>query len=333
MKICARYPKFWTKVLDEGFFTWDLKSGYHHVDICLDHQKYLGFAWPYSGVVRYFTFAVLSFGLSCACFCFTKLMRPLVRSHWTPLEIGEWLGFVIDSISLSFRIPEKKVSKLKDLLDSTIQAGYSSFRELVRIAGTIISVALAVSPISRLMTRQMYFAIETRSAWDNSIHFSPSLLLELKFWYCNIDCLDGYSIRPPLATHTVVFSDASFVAFGGFSASLDGTVISGMWEPEDIGQSSTFRELKAIYFVLLSYVARLKHKRVKIFTDNQGAARIVAIGSSKINLQALAMDIFNLCFVNSWKRNGSQGRLMKEQIFSADLLTKMTGPSTLLYFE
>ena len=80
---------------------------------------------------------------------------------------------MIDNISLSFRIPEKKVSKLKDLLDSTIQAGYSSFRELVRIAGTIISVALAVGPISRLLTRQMYFAIETRSAWDNTIHFLP----------------------------------------------------------------------------------------------------------------------------------------------------------------
>ena len=84
-----------------------------------------------------------------------------------------------------------------------------------------------------------------------------------------------------------------------FSAFLDSTVFSGMWEPEDIGQSSTFRELKAIYFLLLSYVAQLKHKRVKIFTDNQGAAKIVAIGSSKINLQALAMDIFNLCLVNS----------------------------------
>ena len=43
----------------------------------------------------------------------------------------------------------------------------------------------------------------------------------------------------------------------------------------------------------------MKHKRVKIFTDNQGAARIVAIGSSKINLQALAMDIFNLFLVDS----------------------------------
>ena len=103
------------------------------------------------------------------------------KSRWTPMQIGEWLGFVIDSI------PEKKVSKLKSLLDSAIQAGYSSFRELARIAGSIISVDLAVGPISRLLTRQMYFAIETRSAWDNTIHFSPSLLLELKFWFCNID--------------------------------------------------------------------------------------------------------------------------------------------------
>ena len=95
------------------------------------------------------------------------------KSHWTPMQIGEWLGFVIDSISMSFRIPEKKVSKLKGLLDSAIQAGYSSFRELARIAGSIISVALAVGPISRLLTRQMYFAIETRSAWDNTIHLSP----------------------------------------------------------------------------------------------------------------------------------------------------------------
>lgn len=206
---------------------------------------------------------------------------------------------MIDSISLSFRIPEKKVSKLKGLLDSAIQAGYSSFRELARIAGTIISVTLAVGPISRLLTRQMYFAIEIRSAWDNTIHFSPSLLLELKFWCCNIDCLNGYSIRPPLATHTVVFSDASDVAFGGFSPSLDGTIVSGMWEPEDIGQSSMFRELKAMYFLLLSYVAQLKQKRVKIITDNEGADKIVAIGSSKINLQALAIDTFNLCLVNS----------------------------------
>ena len=68
------------------------------------------------------------------------------------MQIGEWLGFVIDFISMSFRIPEKKVSKLKGLLDSAIKAGYSSFCELATIAGSIISVALAVGRISRLLT-------------------------------------------------------------------------------------------------------------------------------------------------------------------------------------
>ena len=98
------------------------------------------------------------------------------------------------------------------------RAAGSSFRELARIAGTTISVSLAVGPISCLLTWQMYFATETRSAWDNSIHVSSSPLLELKFWYCNIDCFNGYSTRPPLATHIVVFSDAGDIAFGGFSA-------------------------------------------------------------------------------------------------------------------
>ena len=97
------------------------------------------------------------------------------KSHRTPMQIGKWLSFVIDSISMSFRIPEKKVSKLKGTLDSVIQVGYSSFHELARIAGSIISVALAVGPISRLLTRQMYFAIEVSMGQHNS--FKDTLIV------------------------------------------------------------------------------------------------------------------------------------------------------------
>ena len=64
-----------------------------------------------------------------------------------------------------------------------------------------------------------------------------------------------------------------------------------------MGQSSTFRELKAIYYVLLSFVEHFKHKRVKIFTDYQSAARIVSVGSSnKVHLQSVALSIFRFCF-------------------------------------
>ena len=101
---------------------------------------------------------------------------------------------------------------------------------------------------------------------------------------------------PPLDSCTVVFSEASDAAFGGFSASLDGTVANGMFTTDDLGQGSTFRELKAIYYVLLSFAEHLKHKRVKIFTDNQSAAWIVSVGSSKVHLQSVALSIFRFCF-------------------------------------
>ena len=59
----------------EWMFSFDLKSGYHQVDIVLHHQKYLGFEWG----GKYFVFTVLPFGLSTAPYVFTKLLRPLVR--------------------------------------------------------------------------------------------------------------------------------------------------------------------------------------------------------------------------------------------------------------
>ena len=90
-----------------------------------------------------------------------------------------------------------------------------------------------------------------------------------------------------------------------------------MFTTDDLGQSSTFRELKAIYYVLLSFIEHLKHKRVKIFTDNQSAARIVSVGSSKVHLQSVALSIFRFFFhiVLPWKRSGFQGHSTRELIF------------------
>ena len=62
-------------------FTFDLKSGYHHVDISPAQWKYLGFAWNRGGKKKFFVFTVLPFGLATASYIFTKLLRPLVV-HW-----------------------------------------------------------------------------------------------------------------------------------------------------------------------------------------------------------------------------------------------------------
>ena len=69
--------------------------------------------------------------------------------------------------------------------------------------------------------------MESRSAWAHTFRFPPALLEELKFWLNYIESFSVYSIRPPRDSSTVVFSDASDVAFGGLSAFLDDSVASG----------------------------------------------------------------------------------------------------------
>ncbi len=82
--------------------SFDLKSGYHHIDIHPDHQTFLGFAWKFPNCVsyRYFIFTVLPFGLSTAPHIFTKTLKPIVK-YWrfNGINLGLFLddGWLIES--------------------------------------------------------------------------------------------------------------------------------------------------------------------------------------------------------------------------------------------
>ena len=60
----------------------DLKSGYHHVDIYENDQEYFGFSWHDT----FFSFTSLAFGLSSAGLIFSKIVRELVK-RWRSMGI------------------------------------------------------------------------------------------------------------------------------------------------------------------------------------------------------------------------------------------------------
>ena len=103
-------------------FSFDLKSGYHHVDIAVVHQKYLGFAWEGC----YYVFTVLPFGLSTACYMFTKLLRPLVR-YWR----GQGIRIVVYlDDGLGAATGETEAANISKIVQSTLeQAGFVLNRE------------------------------------------------------------------------------------------------------------------------------------------------------------------------------------------------------------
>ena len=214
------------------------------------------------------------------------------KSQWEPVQVGEWLGLLINTIQFMFQIPEAKLAKLKRSLESMILDGYATYRELARLAGFIISLSLAVGPIARLFIPNesksqwepvqvgewlgLLFFIQSRPSWDVSFTFSEALLQELKFWLQHIDSFNGYSIRGVFCAESTIYTDASDFAFGGYLATLGGEPVRGMFSPADVDSSSTYRELKAVFYVLKSYADSLKHQRVKVFVDNSVEACRIA---------------------------------------------------------
>ena len=62
-------------------FIFDFKSGYHHIDIFPWHQTYVGFAWKFTNIVKYYVFTLLPFCRQSSAYIFSKVLRALV-AHW-----------------------------------------------------------------------------------------------------------------------------------------------------------------------------------------------------------------------------------------------------------
>ena len=333
----------------DHFFTFDLKSGYHHVDIHVDFWTYLGFSWGLGTTRKYYMFKVLPFGLASACYVFTKLLRPLVKrwrskgirvvvyiddgmgasktkalnvahrdvvvsdlkfagfvlnvpkSHLDPQQVGKWLGFIIDLLEGNFYVPDDKLKSLKSAIRCAYPVDMAPARCLAKIVGKIVSMSLAIGPVARLRTRALYAAMNTRRSWSDSVMIPADAREELRFWYHSIEHLNGRPIWFSPGSTRIAYSDASDTGYGGYIVELGPDVAHGQWSELESKQSSTWRELKAIYLVLKSFAKKLEGHTVKWFTDNQGAMYIVKSGSRKEHLQEGALAIFELCFSHNIK--------------------------------
>ena len=335
------------KMFEQGYYIacFDLKNGYHHVAINPEHYKYLGFAWIYeSGNVRYFFFVVLPFGLSPACYAFTKLLRPLIKkwrgegirsvifiddgifgseskritayaclkiredlenagftineekSTLYPHQVGKWLGFHIDMKNFTLSVPLSKIEKLQESLKSNLNEPITTARKIAKLAGSIIAMGPAIGPLTRLFTRNMYRFIYDCPTWDKPRSMQRAVTEEMLFWKENLNHVNGYAIKAKHACTKIIYTDASDHAYGGFILEKLGNKIAhGEFVDAEEGESSTYRELAAVKYVLQGFKYVLAHQRILWHSDNINATKIINVGSSKNHLQSLALEIHKLC--------------------------------------
>ena len=218
------------------------------------------------------------------------------KSSLIPRQVGKWLGVIINTKSLTFHVPKEKIEKLLKNIKQILSHPFCSAKQLSRVAGQLAAMHLALGPIVRLFTRNLYRMIETRESWYHPISLSDEALSELKFWLHNINSKNEFTFKPRPTTSKIVFTDASSFGYGGFIAErLNRVICVGKFNEVEKATSSTTRELTAVEHVLKSFGARLAHESIQINIDNLNACHILSVGSSKQHLQSLAIDIFNHC--------------------------------------
>ena len=326
--------------------TFDLKSGYHHVDIHEKHWTYLGFEWQIDSKSQYYVFTVLPFGLATACYVFTKLLRPLVRywrrqgirviiyiddgvvaekgrpkaeltsikvqddlrkagfitnsskCNWKPSKCGAWLGFDIDLEQGCVLIPQDKITDLQVRIKQVVERAHVGAKQLASIIGKIVSMSLALGPVARLMTRNLYALLNTRAAWCHELRITSDALMEFQFWNQEIEKFNGQNIWQTPSAIRVVYTDASDTGYGGYTVEHGCQIAQGQWAATEAVRSSTWRELRAVRLVLESLVSKLANERVHWFTDNQNVSRILLVGSRTAELQEEAFAIFSVAIAN-----------------------------------
>jgi len=160
-----------------------------------------------------------------------------------------------------------------------------------------MSCKFVLGNVVRLKTRSFYTLIESRTRWDTKVNRFNYKNIEgdLMFWKDNLQLLNRRYIKDFHIPMAFCFSDASSVAVGAIIKGNDFISHKNL-SIEEKNNSSTWRELYAIFNSLNDFRSFLKNKNVLWHTDNMPTSRIVEVGSGKDHLQTLALDIFdNLC--------------------------------------
>ena len=111
-----------------------------------------------------------------------------------PSQQAKWLGFNLDLEQGQILVPEEKIDALKANLSHLMSKVSPKARNLASVIGKIMSMSLAIGPVSRLMTRSMNALLNSRQYWNQPLSMTPEVKAELQFWNSQLELINGKEI-------------------------------------------------------------------------------------------------------------------------------------------
>ena len=214
------------------------------------------------------------------------------KSVLVPTQKIEFLGFILDSVTMTISLTDKKKSKICDMAKKLAQKPVTTIRDLASLIGNVVAADPAV-PLGPL--RYKYLEIERNRLlsehygdYEATVSITKEARNKLQWWADHI-----HSLTKPIHLpdpDVEIFTDASMIGWG---ARCGDTATGGQWAQAELAHINQL-ELKAAFLAVQALCSSKNYQHVKIRSDNSTTvACINKCGSTKPALNKLTYEFLS----------------------------------------
>lgn len=216
-----------------------------------------------------------------------------------PIQEITFLGFVIDSVSMTVTLSPQKKEKLKSLCLQALSGQVFTIRFIAHIIGKIVSSLPGVQ-FGKLHYRNLErVKIKTLAHHHGNYEGIMSLsepAREDLYWWANNVMAAHHNIRSPPITYTFQ-TDASDTGWGIHCTTHTSLQSQGLWSQEQASLHIYVRELYVVYICLTIFCKAMVKAHVRFELDNFTAVTYINHmgGSKSIPCDTVAKKIWQWC--------------------------------------
>jgi hypothetical protein len=186
------------------------------------------------------------------------------KSVFKPTKQIIYLGNIIDSSSMTVKLPEDKIKRIIEECHALIKKSKATIRLVSRVIGLLVSSFSAVEygPLHyRNLEMNKIDALKLSAGkFDAEMNITFNMKVDLRWW------LDNLSFQKRVIHHgnpdVSITTDASLLGWG---AVYDQIKIQGRWNKEEQDLHITILELLAIFISTISFCKNMSNIHIKIF--------------------------------------------------------------------
>ena len=210
-----------------------------------------------------------------------------------PVRVLSWLGFLYDLVRRFIYAESTKLDWLIDLLTYTRKLRKAHVKPLAKITGSLNSLHLAFGDVVYLKAKFIQIELGKCKTWHQYVQITKEMKTEMLFWINYLHTGNGSQITDVVASASVTFFDASGFACTAIitpSPDRNPITVNRLFTKEESLNSSTYRELLAVFMGLHEPKELLRDQSIRWFTDSKCVVSVVR--SMKKHFLNMALQIF-----------------------------------------